>query len=237
MSSQHSDRSEGQSGSHRACRKRGAESKAAILAAAERIFAREGFNGASTRDIAAQAGVTLNLIAHHFGTKENLFIAAVEHRYDEWHARVSASLDAATACADVGPRTLIRAFIAPFVACLASGDEGWIDYLRLLGRGMNVYSVESIHPALHRLSDIPNAFRAALRQHGAVHDDVALGMASYLLEVALTYIVQDKGLLRARTGGQVAVEELDRWIEFLTDYFHGAFTLSGAIAPLRPGPP
>ncbi|WP_264425320.1 TetR/AcrR family transcriptional regulator [Novosphingobium sp. KCTC 2891] len=212
-------------------RPRGAESKAAILAAAECLFAREGFDGASTRDIAAQAGVTLNLIAHHFGTKENLFIAAVERRYDAWEARVLASLAAAEAEPDAGPRALICAFITPFVACLASGDEGWIDYLRLLGRGMSVYSHESIHPVLHRLSDIPNAFRAALCRHDAVQDEEALSLASYLLEVALTYVVQDRGLLRARTGGQVAVEELDRRIAFLTDYFYGAFTLSGAIVP------
>lgn len=45
-----------------------------ILAAASSLFTRKGFNGTSTRDIAAEAGVSLGNIYNYFGTKEEIFV-------------------------------------------------------------------------------------------------------------------------------------------------------------------
>lgn len=54
-----------------------------ILAAGMRCFARKGFTGATTRMIASEAGVTLPVIAYHFGNKDGLHRACareiVEH--------------------------------------------------------------------------------------------------------------------------------------------------------------
>jgi AcrR family transcriptional regulator len=49
----------------------------AILATAARRFAAEGYDRASLRSIAAEAGVDQKLIAHYFGSKQQLFVAAV----------------------------------------------------------------------------------------------------------------------------------------------------------------
>jgi AcrR family transcriptional regulator len=49
----------------------------AILEAARRQFAQRGYDRASLRVIAADAGVDQKLILHFFGTKQGLFIAAV----------------------------------------------------------------------------------------------------------------------------------------------------------------
>jgi AcrR family transcriptional regulator len=49
----------------------------AILAAAARHFAQHGYDRASLRGIAAEAGVDQKLIAHFFGSKQQLFVAAV----------------------------------------------------------------------------------------------------------------------------------------------------------------
>jgi len=54
----------------------------AILAAAQRQFAELGYDRASLRSIAAAAGVDQKLVAYFFGTKQELFIAAVEMPYD-----------------------------------------------------------------------------------------------------------------------------------------------------------
>lgn len=51
--------------------------RAAILAAAEELFATRGYTRATVRDIAARAGVTHGLVMRHFGTKEELFLAAM----------------------------------------------------------------------------------------------------------------------------------------------------------------
>jgi AcrR family transcriptional regulator len=49
----------------------------AILAVASRHFAQHGYDRASLRGIAAEAGVDQKLIAHFFGSKQQLFVAAV----------------------------------------------------------------------------------------------------------------------------------------------------------------
>lgn len=53
------------------------DSRAAILAAARSLFATLGFRGATTRQIAQQAGVDVALLHHFFGTKAELFEAAI----------------------------------------------------------------------------------------------------------------------------------------------------------------
>lgn len=47
--------------------------RAAILDAARCRFARQGYDGASTRDIAADAGIDPALINRYFGSKDDLF--------------------------------------------------------------------------------------------------------------------------------------------------------------------
>ncbi len=53
------------------------QARADILAAAEREFARRGYAGATSRDLAGAAGVSESLIYRHFGSKSGLFAAAV----------------------------------------------------------------------------------------------------------------------------------------------------------------
>ncbi len=60
-------------------RKRDAEAtRAAILDAAKRHFAKSGYDGAFLRDIAADAGADAALINRYFGGKEGLFAAALK---------------------------------------------------------------------------------------------------------------------------------------------------------------
>ena len=54
------------------------DTKAAILAAARHGFATSGYASTSVRAIAAEAGVDPALVHHYFGTKDELFLAALE---------------------------------------------------------------------------------------------------------------------------------------------------------------
>ena len=49
-----------------------------MLAAARAAFARRGFDGATIRGIAGDAGVDPALVHHYFGSKDKLFLAAVD---------------------------------------------------------------------------------------------------------------------------------------------------------------
>jgi AcrR family transcriptional regulator len=53
-----------------------------ILAAARHRFAEHGLEGTSIRAVAADAGVDPALVHHYFGTKGQLFVAAVELPFD-----------------------------------------------------------------------------------------------------------------------------------------------------------
>ena len=55
--------------------------KARILAAAEEAFAARGFEGASTREIAARAGVNISSLHYHWESKETLYFAVFENIY------------------------------------------------------------------------------------------------------------------------------------------------------------
>jgi AcrR family transcriptional regulator len=52
-------------------------SRAAILVAAREVFAERGYAGATIREIARRAGVTHGLVMRHFGSKEQLLVAAL----------------------------------------------------------------------------------------------------------------------------------------------------------------
>jgi TetR/AcrR family transcriptional repressor of mexJK operon len=56
------------------------EKRAAILAAAKRLFPLSGFEGTSMDAIAAEAGVSKLTVYSHFNDKETLFVAAVRAR-------------------------------------------------------------------------------------------------------------------------------------------------------------
>jgi AcrR family transcriptional regulator len=56
----------------------GPDTRGAILAAARESFAHKGFAGTTIRAVAASAGVDAALVHHYFGSKDDLFIAALE---------------------------------------------------------------------------------------------------------------------------------------------------------------
>jgi AcrR family transcriptional regulator len=54
------------------------DTRAAILDAARALFATGGMSGTSVRAVAAKAGVDPALVHHYFGTKDELFVAALQ---------------------------------------------------------------------------------------------------------------------------------------------------------------
>jgi AcrR family transcriptional regulator len=66
--------------------------KARILTAAEEVFAAKGFEGASTREIAAAAGVNISSLHYHWESKETLYFAVFENTYDQIVGLVQASI-------------------------------------------------------------------------------------------------------------------------------------------------
>lgn len=69
-----------------------------LIEVAVDLFSRKGFNGTTTREIAAAAGVTEAVIFRHFETKEDLYTAIIDRRLNspdaaKWVAELRAVMD------------------------------------------------------------------------------------------------------------------------------------------------
>lgn len=53
------------------------DTKQSLIAAGIELFAKNGFEGASVKEIAAQAGVNISLVSYHFDGKEGLYRACI----------------------------------------------------------------------------------------------------------------------------------------------------------------
>ncbi len=68
-------------------RRRGEDTKAALLAAAKRLLVERGYAGASVRELAAAAGTNLGAVNYHFGSRKNLLNQAIFELALEWADR------------------------------------------------------------------------------------------------------------------------------------------------------
>lgn len=68
---------------------RGEDTRRRILETALEIFATEGYEGASTRQLAERAGVNLPAIQYYFGSKEGLFRAVIESIIEHTEAHMA----------------------------------------------------------------------------------------------------------------------------------------------------
>ena len=60
-----------------------AATRRALLSAGRAAFAEHGFAGARVDDIAERAGVNKQLVYHHYGDKDGLYLAVLERLYEE----------------------------------------------------------------------------------------------------------------------------------------------------------
>jgi TetR/AcrR family transcriptional regulator len=71
---------------------RGLDTRHKLLLAALHEFASVGFDAASTRAIAARAGVRQGQLTYHFDTKDVLWRATVDHLFERFDAEFSAAV-------------------------------------------------------------------------------------------------------------------------------------------------
>lgn len=97
---------------------RAALTSTAILDAAERLFARQGHDKTSMRQITAEADVNLASINYHFGSKEQLIQAVFKRRIsilNEERLRMLDALEAQAGGRPLKPSQVVEAFFSPLV--------------------------------------------------------------------------------------------------------------------------
>jgi AcrR family transcriptional regulator len=96
------------------------KTKEAILKAALKVFAQEGFYNAKLRDIASIAGTTHSLIRHHFGSKDDLWKAVVDFGLKLQEDNI---LSIIKSHESADPVELFREFLQSYISTIAKKPE------------------------------------------------------------------------------------------------------------------
>ncbi len=112
----------------------GEERQHQIMEAALRVFSRKGFDGATTKDIAAEAGVTAGLIYHYFEDKRALLEAIVTEHSPVGAA--TAALGQLEDMAELDPRVVLPLLATTLLAGMEERENGPAFHL-LTGEAMH----------------------------------------------------------------------------------------------------
>jgi AcrR family transcriptional regulator len=119
----------------------GVDTRSKLLDAAELMFANQGFDGTSLRDIANAARLHLALSSYHFGTKERLFEEVIRRRALEMEEKRLSGLfkiqvDSQSATETV--RALIEAYVSPMIQARYGHSRQWQAHVRLMASLVNI---------------------------------------------------------------------------------------------------
>jgi AcrR family transcriptional regulator len=123
--------------------------RAAVLDAARRVFSRSSYRGATTAEIARDAGISEPILYRHFGSKRDLYLACIDEAWDQFHEEAS------------------RALAEDPVGCLGAISD------RYMAKGGKFRLVDLWIQALTEASDDPVIAKALRRQIRELHDFLA----------------------------------------------------------------
>jgi AcrR family transcriptional regulator len=190
------------------------QTRTAILAAAERLYAERGFSDVTLRDIVAAANVNLAAVNYHFGSKDELIaelfvtrsLALNRERLRELRAaEENGGGRAEIAC-------VLRALVGPTLrGCLGPQNER-----STAARFMIRVSIESVPPIRrirNREIDHLRKFIAAMRRALPAHSDVELYWGLHFALAMAQQTVRDTERLAKLSEGQCDVNDVEALIE------------------------
>lgn len=104
-----------------------------ILDAAETLFAREGFEQTSLRQITQEADVNLASVNYHFGSKKALIQAVVARYMNVFMPALEAQLKQLDDKPEIDSLAVFASFKAPLISLDQVNKRGTEHFLRLLG--------------------------------------------------------------------------------------------------------
>jgi AcrR family transcriptional regulator len=180
------------------------ETRDALVAAAERLFAIHGYDRVTVADIAAAAGVSVKTLFVYFRSKEDLVLAEEERLLGRLLGMV----------AERAPgQTPLGAITAAVLAALAdeAGPRGLESFHRTLA------SSPAVASRLRRMWEQYEAELAALlageRNEAAPCPETRLAAAQLIALVRITTSPEALAFVRARRASDAAEPALREWIE------------------------
>ena len=192
--------------------------KNAILVAANHHFAHHGFRGASLRDIARDAEVSLTLLNHHFGSKFQLLSAVIDSHRAMLDERATALLALmAQRPGKFTVRDLVQVWIRIGFETAAEPDGE--QFLRLMARVIDDPSEEAAQVVREKLDDAALVFIDALQQcYPTASRRAAASAYIYVSAALLKFLVGSKRLFRLAKASppmDAAAEDQARLTRFL----------------------
>lgn len=170
--------------------------KERILGAAETLFARHGFAGASLRQVTANAKVNLAAVNYHFGSKEKLIEEVFRRRLDDLNSRRLATLDALKPDSDL--EAVLEAFIRPALDLSMQHGSGSA-FVRVLARAYAEHDDQLRKFLSENYGHVLKQFAAAFSERLPQLDKQELYWRLDIVAGALTYAMADFGIIQRRS--------------------------------------
>ncbi len=127
------------------------KTKLDIIQSAAKIFADKGYDGASIRIITKNLGISHGMIRHHFGTKEDLWIAVIDYLINQFAID---RIPPREQMEDIDPAQLLKSYIRNFINMSARYPELGQIILKEGGKkGKRLHYILAYVMPLHRLID------------------------------------------------------------------------------------
>jgi len=136
--------------------------KHAILLAAERLFAQDGYHAVSLRQIADEAGVPLALVSYYYGQKHELFEAIFDHWAGTIEQRLAGLRDAMQVPERQRLPQVVRAFVEPVLRMRASAEGEF--YALLVARELYLANEVTDHVLRSYFDPLAHAFIDAFQE-------------------------------------------------------------------------
>ena len=105
-----------------------------LLDTAEELFAEQGVDAVSLRNINAAAGVSAGVLHYHFGSREVLVAELITRNMNELALRRQQRLERLLAVPRPDIRAVVEAMVLPFAEFVTSGDNAGKRYVRFIAR-------------------------------------------------------------------------------------------------------
>jgi AcrR family transcriptional regulator len=205
------------------------QTRTAILAAAERLYADRGFGDVTLRDIVAAAGVNLAAVNYHFGSKDELIaelfvtrsIATNRERLNE----LKAAEEAGGGRAEID--AILRALVGPTLRGCLGPDRERSTAARFMIRA-SIESVPPIRRIKNREVDHLRKFAAAMRRSLPDRGEVDLFWGLHFALAMAHHTVRESERLTRLSDGKCDLDEVAGVIDRIVAVSVMALTGGGA---------
>lgn len=171
-----------------------------IIDAAEEVFCKKGYYGATIREIFEIAGANRGLLSYYFESKERLFEETINRRFGAFRERFFFQVDAARGAREgaLSIRDFCRTYIRFLLDMAHDPDPGWRNYVRFLAVANSAYDASDVSKNLEKFQFIIDFSVAELGKIFPAASEVKIEQALLFLEASTSTLVATERLWEER---------------------------------------